>query len=82
MEKLFSSLWPGHKARCMLAVTIICKLHVANVQFSVHGCRYGNQQLIRYRVQCQDNHFAFFDLTFLDLEPAGCSDDNFPGQLR
>ncbi len=36
---------------------------------------YGNQQLIRYRVQCPSDHFSFFNLMSLDLEPPSCSDD-------
>ncbi|XP_064406055.1 complement receptor type 1-like isoform X3 [Halichondria panicea] len=39
---------------------------------------YGNQLLMKYRVQCPDNHFAFFNLTSLEIEEPICEDRNFP----
>ncbi|XP_064406058.1 uncharacterized protein LOC135351076 [Halichondria panicea] len=33
---------------------------------------------MKYRVQCPDNHFAFFNLTSLEIEEPICEDRNFP----
>ena len=34
--------------------------------------RYGDQQLVLYNVECPENHIAYFNLTFSDIEAPTC----------
>lgn len=44
----------------------------ATTEFVISSCRYENDLLVTYSVQCPDGHIAYFNVTYSDLEPANC----------